>query len=62
VWESCSAGLCVCLSLKLREYINETACTALANNATSAGDGVNGWKGIIFVDREHIWLPYSHAL
>lgn len=47
---------------KSREYISETACTALANNAASAGDGVNDSKGIMFVDREHICLPYSHAL
>lgn len=45
-----------------KEYISETACTALANDAVSAGDGVNGSKGIMFVDREHIWLPRSRVL
>lgn len=58
----CIAGFCMCLSLKPRECISEAACTALANDAPSAGDGVRDSKGIMFVDREHIWLPYSHAL
>lgn len=42
--------------------MSETACAALANDATSAGGGVTDLKGIMIVDREHIWLPYSCAL
>lgn len=62
VGELCIAGFCTCLSPKPSECISGAACTALANDAPAAGDGVRGSKGIMFVDREHIWLPYSRAL
>lgn len=52
----------MCLSVKPRKYISEAACMTLANNAPSAGGGVSDSKRIMFVDREHIWLPYSRAL